>query len=174
MSEDVKMAKIYEFSQHKKQKEIKALAEKKIADKDLICNLIETLILTYKKRIEELEHYKKEIAKENGRNFNSPRELVKGVKYMEKLLLDYGISCNFFRFYTFNDLEVFYYNETSLIYVIKQGRAEKGMTYSTGEFIAAFEGFHFRLDLDHALFEIFNKQIENLKITIETLTNTEV
>lgn len=168
------MAKIYQFSQCKREKETKALLNRAAPDKDLICHLIDTLILTYKKRIEELETYKKEIAKENGRIFKSPRELLKGVRIMQQMLLGYGISCNFFRFYTLRSLEVIYYNETSLIYVVEQAEHNKGMTYSMGEFITAFEGYHFQLNLDQALFNIFNKQIDNLKITIETLDHTEV
>ena len=172
--EEGKMAKIYQFEEHKREKQIKQPKYSETYDKELINNLMDTLILTYEQRISDLQAYKKEIAKKNGKQLKGPRELLKTVKMLKQMLESYGVSCNFFRFYTIKDLEVIYYNETSLVYVVKRNDHNQGMTYSVGEFIAQYEGFPFTLDLDSALFNIFDKQIERLQITIETLNNTEV
>ena len=168
------MAKIYQFADHKREKQINQPKYREAYDKEYIGHLMDTLILTYKQRIYDLQTYKKEIAKENGKQIKGPKELLKTVKMLRQMLDAYGISCNFFRFFTIKDLEVIYYNETQLVYVVKSNDHNQGMTYSVGEFIAQYEGFPFTLHLDSALFNIFDKQIERLQITIETLKNTEV
>lgn len=168
------MAKIYQFPDSKKQGRGSGASNPHTANKQMMGELIELLIITYEQRIEALTSYKQEIAKQNGASLKGPREVMKKVKTLQKLFITYGISCNFFKFYTLNEMDVIYYNETSLIYIAKREDGREGMTYTMGEFIAQYEGYPFTLHLDQALFDVFDKQISDLRITIQTLENTQV
>ena len=50
--------------------------------------------------IEELNRYKKEISALDGMAMKSPREIIKEGRALQKRFLSYGITCNFFRFFT--------------------------------------------------------------------------
>lgn len=168
------MAKIYQFPGDKGKKINKPPAYNLAPNKELIHNLMEVLVLTYEQKIAQLESCKANIQDEDGANVKSSKELIKKVKHLQAKLKEYGVTCNFFRFFTKHNIEVIFYNDTQILYVIKEGNREKGLTYTIGEFIQEFEGYPFTLRLEKALLDVFDQQIDHLKITIETLNNTQI
>lgn len=140
----------------------------------MLGQLMDTLVATYEERIRVLEGYKREIMRLNGLSLKGPKDVLKEVKALQQLFGSYGVSCNFFKFYSRNHLEIIYYNESDLICVYSDGLKEEGLTYTTGEFMQSFAGYPFTLNLDEVLLNLFDKQINNLNITIETLNNTQV
>lgn len=167
------MGKVYQFPVNKRINTYKA-PNKYSPDRSMICDLIETLILTYEERIKELETYKEEIKQVDGLGLKNPKAVLKQVKVLQKLFLKYGISCNFFKFYTKDNLEVRYYNESDSVYVIQEGDVSTAKRLSVGEFIQYFEGYPFSVAIEEAILDIFNQQINQLSITIKTIKNTEI
>lgn len=168
------MGKIYKFPLRRQNLGYEQINPRQNETNRILGQLMDTLITTYKDRVQVLEGYKKEIMRLNGLSLKGPKDLLKEVKALQKLFGSYGISCNFFKFYSREHLEVIYYNESDLLCVYKDDLKDEGLTYTTGEFIQNFAGYSFTLNLDEALLNLFDKQINNLNITIETLNNTQV
>lgn len=166
------MGKVYQFPTNKRRVETRAKGYSK--DTGLLNELMETLILTYEDKIEELQGYKREIKALDGMAMKSPREVIKEVKALQKRFLEYGLTCNFFRFFTKENQEILYYNESSCIYVIGDHKMDQARRISVGEFISEFEGYPFTLNIEQAIMEIFDSQINQLETTITTLKNTQV
>ena len=124
--------------------------------------------------IEELNRYKKEISALDGMAMKSPREIIKEGRALQKRFLSYGITCNFFRFFTKGNQEILYYNESNSIYVVTDHRVDQARRISVGEFISEFESYPFTLSIEQAIMEIFDSQINQLEITISTLKNTQI
>ena len=166
------MAKIYQFPGNKRIKEFKS--PKYIGEHSMLRSVMETLILTYEDKIQELKGYQEEITALDGLALKNPKEVLKQVKILHRLFLNYGISCNFFEFFTKGELQILYYNESNYIYVVENEDLKAARSLTVGEFIQEFEGYPFSLCIETALLEIFENQINNLEITIATLKNTEV
>lgn len=166
------MAKVYQFPTNKQRNHNKAPHYS--PDHAMLKSLMETLILTYEDKIKELEAYKDEIKALDGLALKTPKEVLKQVKALQKLFLKYGISCNFFKFYTKGEVQILYYNESNSIYVIKNENLKEARNLKTGEFIQEFEGYPFSLCIETAVLEIFENQINKLEITISTLKNTQI
>lgn len=166
------MAKVYQFPTNKRINSFKAPSYS--PDHSMLSSMMESLVLTYEEKIRELEAYKEEIKNLDGLALKTPKEVLKQVKILQKLFLKYGISCNFFKFFTKGELQILYYNESNSIYVIENENLEKARKLTTGEFIQEFEGYPFSLCIEAAVLEIFENQIQNLTITITTLKNTQV
>jgi len=166
------MAKIYQFPTNKRINNLKA--PQYSSEHSMLKSVMETLILTYEEKIKELEVYREEIKALDGLTLKTPKEVLKQVKVLQNLFLKYGISCNFFKFYTKGELQVLYYNESNSIYVAKNETIKEAKNLTVGEFIQEFEGYPFSLCIESALLEIFDNQINNLEITIMILKNTEV
>lgn len=166
------MAKVYQFPSNKPVKNQKI--PQYSAEHSMLQSMMESLVLTYEEKIKELETYKEELKALDGLSLRTPREVLKQVKALQKLLLKYGMSCNFFKFFTKEDMQVLYYNESSTIYVIKNENLKEAKSLTAGEFIQEFEGYPFSLSIEAAVLEIFETQINNLQITITTLKNTEI
>lgn len=140
----------------------------------LIRELMDTLVLTYEDKIEELKKYRQQIENLDGKSFKSPREVSKEVKALKQLFEDFGITCNYFKFYTKHNQEILYYTQSSSVYLIKNQKMNDARKMAVGEFIGEFEGYHFNLCIDAEVLRIFDNQINRLNITIETLKNTRV
>lgn len=139
-----------------------------------IQDLMDTLVLTYEDKIEELKGYKEEIKKLDEKSFKSPREVSKEVKSLKQIFFNFGITCNYFKFFTKQNQEILYYTESNSVYVIKDQKINDARKLTVGEFIGEFEGYPFTLCIDAEVIRIFDNQINKLNITIETLKNTRV
>lgn len=166
------MGKVYPFPGKKQNNPYKPASYSN--DNRILQELMDTLVLTYEEKIEDLKAYKEEIQKLDGLSFKSPKEVSKEVKHIKQTFLKYGITCNYFKFYTKDNQEILYYNESNSIYVIKDQKINEAKKLSVGEFIGAFEGYPFSLTIDDEVLKIFDNQINNLKITIDTLKNTRI
>lgn len=166
------MAKVYQFPSNKQVKNHKI--PQYSSEHSMLQSMMESLVLTYEEKIKELEAYKEEIKALDGLSLKTPREVLKQVKVLQKLLLKYGMSCNFFKFFTKGDVQILYYNESNTIYVVKNENLKEARDLTAGEFIQEFEGYPFSLSIEAAVLEIFENQINNLQITITTLKNTQI
>ena len=166
------MGKVYPFPGKKKANPYKEASYS--ANTELLKELMDTLVLTYEDKIEELKGYREEIKKLDGLAFKSPKEVSKEVKKLNQLFLNYGITCNYFKFYTKQNQEILYYNDSNSIYVIKNNKLNEASKITVGEFISEFEGYPFSLTIDAEVLRIFDEQIHKLNITIDTLKNTRV
>lgn len=166
------MGKVYQFPTQRKTPAYKEAKYQQ--DFGMLRDLMETLVLTYEDKIEELNQYKREISALDGMTLKSPREVTKEVKKLRKMFSDFGITCNFFKFFTKDNLEILYYNESESVYAVKDNKVEEAKRMSVGEFIQEFEGYPFSLSIDAAVTRIFDTQVNNLNITIATLKNTQV
>lgn len=138
----------------------------------LLREFMDTLVLTYEDKIDELKGYKEKIKKLDGLALKSPKEVSKEVKRLKQLFLEFGITCNYFKFFTKQNQEILYYNESNSIYVIKDNKLDEARKITVGEFIVEFEGYPFSIFIDDEVLKIFDNQIERLNITIDTLKNT--
>ncbi|MBE6024170.1 MAG: hypothetical protein E7231_13410 [Cellulosilyticum sp.] len=166
------MGKVYTFPTKKKTNPYQEAAYS--ANTALLRELMETLILTYEDKIKELEGYKEEIKRLDGLSFKSPKEVSREVKKLNQRFLNYGITCNYFKFYTKQNQEILYYNDTNSIYVIKNNKVEEARKITVGEFIGEFEGYPFSLTIDAEILRIFDNQMSKLNTTIDTLKNTRI
>lgn len=166
------MAKVYQFPTNKRVNSYKG--SNYSPDHSMLVSMMETLVLTYEEKIKELEAYREEIKKLDGLALKTSKEVLKQVKILQNLFLKYGISCNFFKFFTKDELQILYYNESNSIYVIKNENLNEARKLSAGEFIQEFEGYPFSLCIETAILDIFDNQIQNLTITVTTLKNTQI
>ena len=166
------MGKVYPFPTKKK---VDAYTRPGYSNQTgLVRELMDTLVLTYEDKIEELKGYKEEIKSLDGKGFKSPKEVSKEVKSLKQIFFGFGITCNYFKFYTKQNQEILYYTESNSIYIIKDQKINEARKISVGEFIGEFEGYPFTLCIDAEVLRIFDNQINRLNITIETLKNTRV
>lgn len=172
------MAKVYQFPTHKEGQKIKERKKAKQAqfspEYSMLQSMMESLILTYEEKIKELETYKQELKTLDGLSLKTPKDVLKEVKVLQKRLLEYGLSCNFFKFFTKEEMQILYYNESSTLYVVKNENLKEARSLTTGAFIQEFEGYPFSLCIEEAILEIFDNQMKELEITIKTLKNTEI
>lgn len=166
------MGKVYPFPTRKK---VDVYTRASYSNQSgLVIELIDALVLTYEDKIEELRGYKEEIKKLDRKNFKSPREVSKEVRALKQTFAEFGITCNYFKFFTKRNQEVLYYTESNSIYIIKDQKIDQARNMKVGEFIETFEGYPFTLCIDAEVLRIFDNQINRLKITIDTLKNTRV
>lgn len=166
------MTKVYQFPGNKRVNNNKT--PQYSPEHSMLKRMMEMLILTYEDKIQELEAYKEEIKALDGLALKSPKEVLKQVKTLKKLFFKYGISCNFFKFFTKGEQQILYYNESDSIYVVKNENLKEARNLTVGEFIQEFEGYPFSLCIETALLEIFENQMNNLETTITTLKNTQI
>lgn len=166
------MGKVYPFPENKKKK---YQQESRYSSQTIFLKeLIDTLILTYEEKIDTLKDYKKKIERLEGLACKSPKEVSKQVKHLNSQFLEMGISCNYFKFFTKQNKAILYYSDGSGVFVIKNNKLDQAIKVTVGEFINEFEGYPFTLVLDDEVMRIFDKQINKLEITIDTLKNTSV
>ncbi len=166
------MGKVYPFPSKKKVNT--NTGSRYSSQTGFITELMDTLVQTYEDKIEELKGYKEEIKALDGKNLKSPKEVSKEVKALKQLFSNFGITCNYFKFYTKQNQEILYYTEANSIYVIKDQKINEAIKITVGDFISEFEGYPFSLSIDAEVLRIFDNQINRLNITIETLKNTRV
>lgn len=166
------MGKVCPFPENKKKKYQQEL--KYSSQTMFLKELIDTLILTYEEKIETLKEYKEKIEQLDGLTCKSPKEVSKQVKQLNDQFLEMGISCNYFKFFTKQNQAILYYSDGSGVFVIKNAKLDQAIKLTVGEFINEFEGYPFSLTLDDEILRIFDKQINKLEITIDTLKNTSV
>ena len=172
------MAKVYQFPTHREDQKRKEKQRGKgnlfSPEYSMLKSMMESLIITYEEKIKELESYKQELKALDGLSLKTPKEVLKEVKILQKRFLEYGLSCNFFKFFTKNDIQILYYNDASTIYVIKNNNLKEATSLTVGTFIQEFEGYPFSLCIEEAILEIFDNQMKELEITVKTLKNTEI
>ncbi len=166
------MGKLYQFPEHKRYNSYKAPTYSE--DQQLLQGMMHALIATYQEKIAQLESYKEEIRALNETKCDTAKEMLQLVKKMQKLFFKYGVYCNFYRFYTLNHLYILYFNDTNLIYTFEDNHRMDVNPYTPSQFEEQFSNYPFTLNLEDEVFEAFDKQIQDLRITIITLTNTQI
>ncbi|MHC1748902.1 MAG: hypothetical protein AB9856_11240 [Cellulosilyticaceae bacterium] len=167
------MAKIYQFPDQRNNK--KPTGQAMYTDEQMFLkNVITVLIDGYTKKIGEIEEYKKDLKEMDGIPVKNPKDLTKLVKELNKMFYKYGISTNYYRFVTHQNIEVLYFTDRKLVYVYEEDKVDEARSLSIGDFINEFEYYKFTLMLDEEAYKILDKQIEELTITIKTLNNTKI
>lgn len=167
------MAKIYQFPD--KQQKSKFKNQTMYTEEQMLLkNVVTVLIEGYKQRIEEVENYKVSLEEMDGTSIKNAKELTKLVKELNAMFYKYGISTNYYRFVTHRNIEVLYFTDKKLVYVYEENKEDKARSLTIGDFIDEFECYKFTLLLDEEVYKLLDKQIEELNITIKTLTNTKV
>ncbi len=166
------MGKIYHFPEHKRYNSYKAPVPSE--DQQLLMSMMNALVATYQEKIVQLEGYKQEISALNETKCETAKEVLQLVRQMQKLFFKYGVYCNFYRFHTLNDLHILYFNDTNLIYTFENNHRIDMNPYTPSQFEEQFSDYPFTLSLEGEVFEAFDNQIQDLRITITTLTNTQI
>lgn len=166
------MGKVYQFPQKKSMKadQMPIYSE----NKAIMENAVQVLLETYRERINQINNYIKAIKDLDGSHIKNPKELLEVVKELNKVFASYGISNNFYTFSTQSNQFVNYYNDNNKLGVFEQDKKEEIKHYAVEEFISAFGDYEFTFIMHEEIYDILDKQVSDLKITINILEKTKV
>lgn len=166
------MGKVYQFPQKKQLNptHIPMHSESKV----IMENAVQVLMDTYMERINQLNNYITAIRNLDRSDVKNPKELLEVVTKLDGIFTNYGIINNFYTFSTLSNKFVNYYNDNKTLGVFEQGKEDEIEYYSMGEFIREFEYHKFTFMMHEEIYKILEKQINDLKITIEVLEKTSI
>lgn len=166
------MGKVYQFPQKKSMKDNQPPIYSE--NKAIMENAVKVLLETYSDRIDQLSDYIKAIRNLDGSHIKNPKELLEVVKELNGVFASYGITNNFYTFTTLSNKFINYYNDNKMLGVFKENKKEEMRYYEVGEFIQEFEYHQFTFLMHEEIYDLLEKQISDLKITIHVLEKTKI